>query len=240
MAEYPWIAARLCKELDISPIPSSIWGKEPNDHKQELLSQLYVPKAVDLWNTPEATSLFMEVAHSIEEPVGAGEKPYWLADANEKDIARHVILSDDRGLLSLLDQRIKSQYTSVSDPLPPDEDLLSYDPSMGGSQQERDRQERRLVTELEELRAYFASVTASETGDREVGPEEIMRVLEQAGTNVTDFTRNGRRLIEVQSALQRLGIRVIFEDEGEGEGQGQAGDNLDNGLDTDSDSDPDA
>jgi hypothetical protein len=65
--EYPWLAARLCKELDISPIPKPVWGKEPNGDYQELLCQLYVPKAKDLWNSTEATSLLVEVCYSFED-----------------------------------------------------------------------------------------------------------------------------------------------------------------------------
>jgi hypothetical protein len=236
MREYPWIASRLCKELEISPIPSSIWGKQPHDQQQELLCQLYASKATDLWNTPEATSLLVEIAHSIDEPLGDGEDPYWLAPINESNLARHVILSDDRSLLSLLDQRIKSKYTSVSDPLPPDENIPSYDPSSGGSQQAREGNERQLVAELEELRAYFTFITSAGIGlEQGLGPEEIVRVLEQAGTSLGDFRRNARRLEEVRSALQRLGIRVIFEDEREGEQEDQ--ENLDDGHDSSSDSD---
>lgn len=235
VTEYPWIAARLCKELDITPIPSSIWGKEPNDQHQELLCQLYVTKATDLWNTTEATSLLMEIAHSIEEPPGAGKNPYWLAPINENDLARHVILSDDRTLLVLVDQRIKSKYTSVSDPLPPDENIASYDPTRGESHHAREGNERQLVAELEELRAYFSFITSAGIGfDEGIGPEEIVRVLEQAGTSLADFRRNAMRLEQVRSALQRLGIRVIFEDERGGEGQGQ--ENQAEGQESDSES----
>lgn len=221
VTEYPWIAARLCKELDITPIPSSIWGKEPNGQHQELLCQLYVTKATDLWNTPEATSLLMEIAHSIEEPLGAGENPYWLAPINEHNLGRHIILSDDRTLLSLIDQRIKSKYTSVSDPLPPDENITSYHPTGGESQQAREGIERQLVAELEELRAYFSFITSASIGFEDGGPDDIVRLLEQAGTSLADFRRNSMRLEQVRLALQRLGIRVIFEDEREG-GEGQA------------------
>jgi hypothetical protein len=124
--QYPWIAARLCKELEISPIPKSVWGKEPNDDHQELLCQLYVPRTKDLWNTPEATSLLVEVCYSLEEDLGAGETPYWLANMDEINVARFVFLSDDRSLLSLLDQKVKDKVGSSSDPLPPEKSIFSY------------------------------------------------------------------------------------------------------------------
>ena len=117
--EYPWLAARLCKELAIEPIPKPVWGKEPTNDFQELLTQLYTPRAKDLWNTTEGTSLLVEICYSFDEPLSDGAEPYWLREIEELDLARHVILTDDQNLISLLDTRVKELYTSVSDPLPP-------------------------------------------------------------------------------------------------------------------------
>lgn len=137
--EYPWIAARICKELEITPVPKPVWGKEPNGDHQEMLCQLYVPHVKDLWNTTEATSLLVEVCYSFDEALDAGDNPYWLADIEELDLARHVILSDERALLALIDPRVKARYTSTSDPLPPEDSIVSYTPTVPsqGSQSAR-------------------------------------------------------------------------------------------------------
>jgi hypothetical protein len=124
--EYPWLAARLCKELAIEPIPKPVWGKQPANDFQELLTQLYTPRAKDLWNTTEGTSLLVEICYSFDEPLGDGAEPYWLQEIEELDLARHVILTDDQNLISLLDTRVKELYTSVSDPLPPADNYPSY------------------------------------------------------------------------------------------------------------------
>ena len=99
--EYPWLAARLCRELAIEPIPKPVWGKEPRNDFQELLTQLYVPRAKDLWNTTEGTSLLVEICYSFaeDEPLSDGADPYWLQHIEELDLARHVILTDDQSLI---------------------------------------------------------------------------------------------------------------------------------------------
>jgi hypothetical protein len=154
--EYPWIASRLCKELNISPIPKTIWGKEPNGDHQELLCQMYVPSAKDLWNTTEGTTILVEVCYSFEEPLGAGENPYWLAPIPDLDLARHVILSDNPAILSLLDPALKSRYSSISDPLPPDDNITAYfTPAT---------RERQLRVEYNQLVQYL----------RDFGPETVL------------------------------------------------------------------
>ncbi|KAJ5184690.1 Transcription factor 25 [Penicillium cf. griseofulvum] len=89
MSRYPWIFSRLAQELDVQHVPKQIWGKMPPTGAHELLTELYIARAKDLWNTPEAISLIMEVADSIsgeEEPIESPEITL--------DIARHVVLSD--------------------------------------------------------------------------------------------------------------------------------------------------
>ncbi|KAF1849856.1 DUF654-domain-containing protein [Cucurbitaria berberidis CBS 394.84] len=221
--EYPWLAARLCKELDISPIPKPIWGKEPNGDYQELLCQIYVPKAKDLWNTTEGTGLLVEVCYSFEEELGAGEDPYWLAQIPETDLARHVILSDDRSLLSLLETRVKSKFTSVSDPLPPDNNLISYDASTVGSGPGHDRlaaMRRELLAELEEFREYFQRIEIENLVGGGLTEDSLIQALEQAGSSLDEFRRNSERFQMIRTGLQEAGVQVVFDGEAEGHGAG--------------------
>jgi hypothetical protein len=220
--EYPWLAARLCKELDINPIPKPVWGKEPNSDYQELLCRLYVPRAKDLWNTTEGTSLLVEICYSFEEPLGNGLTPYWLAEIPELDLARHVILSDDQSLISLLDTRVKEKYTSVSDPLPPDDNQPSYDvSSVGGARGRRSTQDRAsLLADLEDLRRYFQSIDIEGLVGGELTEENLVRALQEGGSSLDEFRRNSERFQVVRARLQDVGVQVVFE----GEGQGEAGD----------------
>jgi hypothetical protein len=206
--QYPWVAARLCKELDISPIPKPVWGKEPNGDHQELLCQLYVSKAKDLWNTTEGTTLLVEVCYSVQEELGAGEDPYWLAPIPETDLARHIILSDDRNMMALLDTRVKAKFTSVSDPLPPDDSLQSYDSSIVSSGAAARQQ---LLAELEVVREYFRVIGIEhlvETGLTEVS---LLQALEDSGSSLEEFRAHSERFQSIRAALQEEGVEVIFQ-----------------------------
>ncbi|KAH8730201.1 transcriptional repressor TCF25-domain-containing protein [Phaeosphaeriaceae sp. PMI808] len=210
--EYPWLAAWLCKELEISPIPKPVWGKEPNGNYQEILCRLYVPKAKDLWNTTEATSLLVEVCYAFEEELGAGEDPYWLAQIPEIDFARHIILSDDLSLVALLDRRVKSKLTSVSDPLPPEDSIQSCDlsGSGSGSRQQRSHMDRdQLVASHEELRRYFHGIQAENLGE-DFTELMLIETLERAGTTIDEFSRNLNHFEMVSMQLQDGG-ELVFE-----------------------------
>jgi hypothetical protein len=210
--EYPWLAARLCKELDISPIPKPVWGKEPNGVHQEMLCQLYVPKAKDLWNTTEGTSLLVEVCYTFqEEELGAGEKPYWLAEIPELDIARHIILSDDRSLMALLDTRLKAKYTSVSDPLPPEDSIASYDSSGIASSPGHQSSRQQLLADLEVLRQYFQGIDIENLVGTGLTEDNLIRALESAGSSMEEFRRNSDRFQTVRMRLQGEGVQVVFE-----------------------------
>jgi hypothetical protein len=225
--EYPWVAARLCKELDISPIPKAVWGKEPNGDYQELLCQLYVPKAKDLWNTTEGTTLLVETCYSFEDELGAGEDPYWLAKIPEMDLARHVILSDNQALISLLEVRVKEKYTSVSDPLVPDDSITSYDTAAAGTGSRtygnpHVRQE--LLRSLTHFREYFERIGIDNMA--RAGDDNLEEMLEQAGSSVEEFRRNTERFQVVRMHLEQEGIQVVFEEQA-----GRRGD--DSGSETD-------
>lgn len=114
MSRYPWVFCRIAQELDIQPMPKQIWGKMPPTDMHELLTELYIIRAKDLWNTPEAVSLIVEVADTLpdkEEPVEPPEITL--------DIARHVVLSDIPSVTTHLPSRFVSGRISASDPLPP-------------------------------------------------------------------------------------------------------------------------
>ena len=121
---YPWIFSRMFQELNISPVPKSIWGKKPRTDREKFESEVYVVRAKDLWNTPESTSLLVEVANSIDSTTGGeGDAKKTPISLNE---ARHVMLADIPTLISLLPRTYTSMRTSAADPLPPLDDLPPY------------------------------------------------------------------------------------------------------------------
>lgn len=114
MSRFPWIFNRLAQELDLQPIPKHIWGKMPPTGSHELLTELYIVRSKDLWNTPEAVSLIMEVADTLSGEPEPIEPPEITLD-----IARHVILSDTPSVTTHLPNRFVTGRLSASDPLPP-------------------------------------------------------------------------------------------------------------------------
>ncbi|EEP77095.1 conserved hypothetical protein [Uncinocarpus reesii 1704] len=116
IARYPWVFCRLAQELNINPVPKSIWGAQVPNQAFELLTELYINRAKDIWNTPEVITLFMEVADSIGAPEPAIEAP-----EISLNVARHVILSDIPAVLTHLPRQFTTRHISASDPLPPNE-----------------------------------------------------------------------------------------------------------------------
>ncbi|KAI5281066.1 hypothetical protein KEM52_003986 [Ascosphaera acerosa] len=62
VARYPWIFCRLAQEHGVDPIPRAVWGAQPPDDAHALLTELYMERARDLWNRPEALDLIRRVA----------------------------------------------------------------------------------------------------------------------------------------------------------------------------------
>ena len=131
---YPWIFARLFQELNLDHIPKSIWGTTPRTPAEILDSETYVHLAKDLWNTPESISLLVEVAEYTT--------PSLLPTPDNREItlseARHAILTGVPAIIERIPRYLTTQSTSSSDPLPPPENLPSYDPSPAVAQHARD------------------------------------------------------------------------------------------------------
>lgn len=122
VSQYPWFIARLMHELDIDA-PPAVWGKEARTDKERLYADLYAVRAKDIWNTPENTALLLEIASAV--PPEARISPPDTEEISLKE-ARHAILSDKPELIALVPKKYTSQYTSVSDPLPPTDSIDSY------------------------------------------------------------------------------------------------------------------
>ncbi|KAL9612124.1 MAG: hypothetical protein Q9167_003277 [Letrouitia subvulpina] len=119
---YPYIFSRLFQELNLERIPPSIWAKQPRTQREKLECELYVNYAKDIWNTPDAVSLLVEV---VESTVTSSSYPK-LDNQITLEEARHIILSTIPTLINLLPREFTSMVSSSSDPLPPPDNLPSY------------------------------------------------------------------------------------------------------------------
>ena len=121
---YPWVFDRLIKELNIENIKNSTWGQVPRTPYEELQTATYVERAKDIWNTPEALSLLVEVIETTK--LTESPPPPNSEDVITINEARHILLSEVPSLLALLPRTFTTQRTSASDPLPPEDNLPSY------------------------------------------------------------------------------------------------------------------
>ncbi|EXJ71611.1 uncharacterized protein A1O5_05419 [Cladophialophora psammophila CBS 110553] len=127
MHKYPYILSALVSALDISPPPTSLWAKLPSTDAEKLYTELYVTRAKDLWNTPEAISLLVEVAETLSHysyAIDAAPEAPKLEISLEE--ARHIMLLEIPSLIALLPRRFTTMPTSSSDVLPPPDSLSDF------------------------------------------------------------------------------------------------------------------
>lgn len=118
MEQIPYYYASLIKELGID-VPGPFWGESPQPGGEEFLCEIFIQQTKDLWNTPEANSLLMEMAHKVtpNDEVHYDDHAISLSDA------RYVYLQGNPSLMRLVPSKLMHRSpNSDSDPLPPDEE----------------------------------------------------------------------------------------------------------------------
>jgi hypothetical protein len=126
MHRYPYLLSALASCLDINPLPKYLWGKLPNTEGEKLYTELYITRAKDLWNTPEATALIAEVAETLphyQSLISSSPPPAKLEISLED--ARHIMLLEIPSLIALLPRKFTNMPTSSSDVLPAPDSLSS-------------------------------------------------------------------------------------------------------------------
>ena len=208
---YPWIFARLYKELDIEPIPKSIWGRQARTDREELLSAAYVLRAKDIWNTPEALTLLKEVVDITDR---AEPPPADSSEVISLNEARHILLSEMPTLIALLPRDITTSRTSSSDPLPPHDDLVSYTFDNESEDDEEWRQDmraheqlaRRSQTWLAALLGRFGvnrdTVNADEATEGDLPIDVVAEELLENGIDISELANWNTRMEEFRGRGQ--------------------------------------
>ncbi|MCJ1403480.1 hypothetical protein MMC11_006703 [Xylographa trunciseda] len=220
--DYPWIFARLFKELNIGHVPKSIWGFEAKAPRDKLECEAYVSRAKDLWNTPEAISLLVEVVESVDA------KPYPIIMNNEITIneARHILLSETPSLIALLPREFTTAPSSSYDVLPPEDSVISYNSTSSPDSDEGEinlaadrgtdaprrstNQQADEVREIRGLEAFFSRIipwlgtstsrnVSSATELQEHSEEEIREIVERSGVPPGVIAQRTARLLELHN-----------------------------------------
>lgn len=212
VSRFPWVVARLFQELNIDP-PPSIWGKTPRTDSEKLHSETYATRAKDLWNTPEASELLVEVSSAVSSEVP--DPPVVDRDIT-LDEGRHILMSDTPTLIALLPRSITAKVTSSSDPLPPSTNLTSYTPT-SSHQRSAPHQPASLggaaesLRELQGLYRFFSDLFPwfNPTGEGEERPqpseEEIERRIADSGVSEEVIVQRTQRLMQLQTRLASFG-----------------------------------
>lgn len=223
VGRYPWVVARMMQELNIDP-PPAIWGKEPRSEKEKLHSELYATRAKDLWNTPEMIALLTEIASAVPSDTPSAGVDRLETTQNE---ARHVLLSDEPALIALIPRRFTERMTSVSDPLPPVNNLSSYTSSSHGHDGLAESNSLGTVAEnfreLQSLYSFFNNLFPrrrhverdgndlpagmdGEVGDEHVlpSPEEFERRIREAGIDEEVIVERSQRMIQLMGRVDNV------------------------------------
>ena len=135
MAESPWLFAGLFHELQIDPIPPSIWGKQPPGPNEELATKLYITRAKDIWNTPESMALLVKVAKALNlqnwQPEPEPPIPLFEQQGPVRHVVLHVMLTEQPQFIGLLPNRPTNEQLRSSDPYPPLINIPSYVLTLG-------------------------------------------------------------------------------------------------------------
>lgn len=132
----PWLFASLFHELQIEPIPPSIWGKQPPGPNEDLASKLYASRAKDIWNTPESMGLLIKVAKNLKleswKPYPEPPVPLFEQQGPVRHVILHMMLTEQPQFIGLLPTQPTNEQLRTSDPYPPLNNLSSYDAQPSG------------------------------------------------------------------------------------------------------------
>ncbi|KAL8731310.1 MAG: hypothetical protein Q9166_003534 [cf. Caloplaca sp. 2 TL-2023] len=211
--DYPYIFARLFQELNLEHPPKAIWGQKARSSREEFECEVYLNNAKDLWNTPEAISLLVEVAESVER----GPTPPTLDHDITLDEARHIMLSGTPTLINLLPRTFTTMHTTSSDPLPPPDNLATYSATTGSEAVQDLEGPARPGTraalpaaidngqinedeaqELQGLQNFFSRIVPWFRSDSAPNPNEgLEQAAAESGVPQEVITERGSRLVQL-------------------------------------------
>ncbi|KAL8681556.1 MAG: hypothetical protein Q9186_002372 [Xanthomendoza sp. 1 TL-2023] len=213
IGEYPYFFTRLFQELSLEHPPKSIWGQKARSSREEFECEVYLNNAKDLWNTPEAISLLVEVAESLEHR----PTPKKLNKDIDLDEARHILLAGNPALIKLLPRTFTTMHTTSSDPLPPPDNMMTYSAAPSPETTQRVEASDRLpargpipaavdngqinedeAEELQGLQNFFSRIVPWFRSGAAPNPDEgFEQAAAESGVPQEVITERGSRLVQL-------------------------------------------
>jgi len=182
MTRLPWLFVRLFQDLNLD-VPPSIWGAQPRTDAEELFTSIYIQQAKHFWDTTEATTLLVEIAHTISK-VNVNRLPRVEDYTMSLDVVRFVYLEDSEGLRRFLpSDLLHKSNNSDSDPIPPDDNIFSYEVQRQALERPEDDEGfgdgfTNPLAALRRLLPNFRAEIEHVAGENIEGREEMERVLD--------------------------------------------------------------
>ncbi|KAK9474612.1 transcriptional repressor TCF25-domain-containing protein [Dipodascopsis tothii] len=123
-AKFPWVACHLASAVGVA-VPER-WTEFENAPSvyQQILTELFVARSKDLWTSPELKSLLQGVLAGPARPAPPAKV---LAQREvDRDLARHVMLANIPGALTLLPRKYTDEEIWGDDVLPPADNVSPY------------------------------------------------------------------------------------------------------------------
>lgn len=201
ISKFPHVVAALLKQLGVDA-PPGVWGKSPRTDWESLHCELYSTRAKDIWNLPESTDLLVELAAAISADVSTAPL---RDDEIVRNEARHVLLTDVPAFIALLPKSLSSQVGSMSDPLPPLDDLRSYDMDISKESRSHPLRATGAVTAADFFHLYIQWINEESSGDAqhfgELSEDDVRQRLTDGQRSPAEVERWTRGVLAVQSRL---------------------------------------
>ncbi|CAO3593621.1 unnamed protein product [Absidia cylindrospora] len=138
MAKFPGLVPQLLEALGESDATInqhlSFFASTSTDNHLSLLLALYIHRTHELWKEPEVLSWFKSNARQVlKDPAYHNKAVTKLPCQGDDDdtlplnLCRHVLLLDQRELLSMLPRSVTNTTYYANDPLPPPDSTTGYD-----------------------------------------------------------------------------------------------------------------
>ncbi|ORZ05263.1 transcriptional repressor TCF25-domain-containing protein [Absidia repens] len=141
MAKFPGFVPQLLETLGESDATInqhiSFFASTSTDNYLTLLLALYIHRTHELWKEPEVLSWFKSNAHHVLKDSSYHNKALTDLPCHYKtkeddtslplNLCRHVLLLDQRELLSMLPRSVTNTTYYANDPLPPPDSTTGYD-----------------------------------------------------------------------------------------------------------------